>query len=637
MSKCLLATATTGPADVPASPLHKDGRATEDLQAAALATAPAVTPSCQHHDVIVLLKIHLNALLPISRLPNEILAEMFLHYKAAMRLHHRRPGARAGADALAWLAITHVCHHWRGLALDTPELWTSFSVGGRDDETDFVSSMLARSKHMPLSVQASLYKDSNHTSLETVLHDLHRIDSLDLELAPQIQDQLRDAVPAVAPLLQSLTISTTERGSSMVGPMPTLFDHCEFPALRELEVTGFRLSWTSGFLAPSLTALKVTCWGRYSAPWTPMLEAISRMPMLEHIELSGSVTLASPADHYSPNPPRTPVTLAHLRYLSLTSGNISITHVFDSLLIPASCQVSLCLRACDVAGSASLAPVRDAVLSKLSGRTTIGPVKPFKTFSVWKELPTTVVVALWRAVVPAHQLNYANPHLPRPDLRLSIMLFPSTAEDVLGMCSHLPLREVEVVSVAHAHCDMPAYAWDMLFSFVPKVTAVRLYDLDDPVQDIHGMLTAAYPSSSSTLLVGSGAPIEYLAPRLRELTLDSVRFREAFDPEDDMLLSELTVALNARRAAHVAVDRVCIVDCKNMGGRDVEKLRGAALVEVLWDGVERVEEFPGFNFLHGMGGPGSVAGPLPGHPGLGARVGGGGGGGLPRAEPCSWF
>ncbi|THH30041.1 hypothetical protein EUX98_g4148 [Antrodiella citrinella] len=385
-------------------------------------------------------------IIPVFRLPNEILSGTFLLYKAAMYAEqasctHGRP------DPLAWIRISHVCQHWRSVALSTPQLWTDFHVVGQDPQ--FVMEMLALSKRMSVTVKAELYKGRNPQPIQALLAEIHRVESLELELAPPVNRLLESAAPSVAPRLRCLTLCSTDKDSLTVTPMPTVFNDCEFPVLQELTVSGYRLQWSSNILAPTLTRLKVTCWGRYAAPVAAILQALALMPLLENLDLSGCVTPFPLAEQEALlSMAIKPVTLGRLTQLCMTTTSIFMTTLLDSLIIPATCKISLCLRSTSIVGNTSLEPLSNAILSKLSGKTTIGSTTPFRTLVICKEPPTTVVVALWRDVLPVNGLNEQHPDLPPPDLRISIMLYPVSVDDVLHMCGLLPLWDIEVLSIA---------------------------------------------------------------------------------------------------------------------------------------------------------------------------------------------
>ncbi|KAI0061051.1 hypothetical protein BV25DRAFT_1785934, partial [Artomyces pyxidatus] len=63
-----------------------------------------------------------NALVPVARLPPEILDRIFAfvaHQTLSVKNSNREDGR--------WINITHVCRSWRELAMSSHTLWTSIS------------------------------------------------------------------------------------------------------------------------------------------------------------------------------------------------------------------------------------------------------------------------------------------------------------------------------------------------------------------------------------------------------------------------------------------------------------------------------------------------------------------------------
>ncbi|KDQ51403.1 hypothetical protein JAAARDRAFT_140488, partial [Jaapia argillacea MUCL 33604] len=85
-----------------------------------------------------------NSLVPISRLPPEVLASIFVQHVAQNDL--RSPLLSSGCSADWWIAVTHVCKHWREVALATPMLWCSLPF----QRSDLVPEMIVRSRMAPL-------------------------------------------------------------------------------------------------------------------------------------------------------------------------------------------------------------------------------------------------------------------------------------------------------------------------------------------------------------------------------------------------------------------------------------------------------------------------------------------------------
>ena len=81
-----------------------------------------------------------NALVPIFLLPSEILAQVF-HF-----LVLEEPPC-FGKQDLRWTRATHVCRHWRQVALRDESLWARNS--GIPTNAKWVSELLAWAKNLP--------------------------------------------------------------------------------------------------------------------------------------------------------------------------------------------------------------------------------------------------------------------------------------------------------------------------------------------------------------------------------------------------------------------------------------------------------------------------------------------------------
>jgi len=91
----------------------------------------------------VAVRLDINNMLPVHRLPHEVLSQIF-------ELACSPPSAATMAFRAA---LTHVCRYWRGVLLSYPKLWTNISA--RRDTSDFFSECLLRSRS--LSVHLNLH------------------------------------------------------------------------------------------------------------------------------------------------------------------------------------------------------------------------------------------------------------------------------------------------------------------------------------------------------------------------------------------------------------------------------------------------------------------------------------------------
>src|SRR5712691_184935 len=85
-----------------------------------------------------------NALVPISLLPPEILAWIF-----HLLVHDEWP--LSGLRNLGWIEVTHVCRHWRQVALDNSSLWAR--IWCLPANPKWISEILARAKNAPLDIE----------------------------------------------------------------------------------------------------------------------------------------------------------------------------------------------------------------------------------------------------------------------------------------------------------------------------------------------------------------------------------------------------------------------------------------------------------------------------------------------------
>ena len=182
-----------------------------------------------------------NTLVPIYILHSEIFSRIF-HFVALFNRSSSRD----------WVHVTHVCRHWRQIALDDSTLWTYFSSYPRNK--DWIAERLSRARNAPLVIKVDrwLGKDTlslfiPHISNTRKLH-LHNLSSFRPEFVQEVRVQK-------APVLESL-----ELGVSNNFPMNSEHGHLFFkgplPKLRILRVSQIVFPW-SLFPRGQLTQLQV--------------------------------------------------------------------------------------------------------------------------------------------------------------------------------------------------------------------------------------------------------------------------------------------------------------------------------------------------------------------------------------------
>jgi hypothetical protein len=156
-----------------------------------------------------------NPLLPVNRIPPEILAEV-LRY-------------RASEEEL--IAATHVCRHWRSCLLSAPSLWTNFCC----TNIDRIHTYLARCKSAPVSIDMTVCCDP--FTFGHIIYCAANVASVRLDGPLGLMDQWMHHFGKPLPSLRSLELivrpSRREGGSHR-----TLFLHSHAPSLRCLILRG---------------------------------------------------------------------------------------------------------------------------------------------------------------------------------------------------------------------------------------------------------------------------------------------------------------------------------------------------------------------------------------------------------------
>ncbi|KAI0036287.1 hypothetical protein K488DRAFT_82239 [Vararia minispora EC-137] len=198
---------------------------------------------------LALLKGHLNAFCPISRLPDELISRI-LSYHAELEPHFhpdpanipRLPYGKPLPKRLGWIVSTHVCRRWREVALGTPWLWSNVTFCfGRDAATEF----LRRSKNIPLLLDvwvAPLYGTPAFEQyiewvFDTVQWNIHRTHTLRIvdDFEPSFSTDWKSVVRA-APILKTLWMCNTL--DLIQWPAHIFAD--DAPSLRDVWIRGFR-------------------------------------------------------------------------------------------------------------------------------------------------------------------------------------------------------------------------------------------------------------------------------------------------------------------------------------------------------------------------------------------------------------
>ena len=276
------------------------------------------------------LKSRRNELCPISRLPAEILCNIFSFI----------PGNSIFQSPESWISFSQVSRHWRSLALNAPELWTDIPVR----HSGWAQKMLIRSKMAKLTIRFGLSFGTLHpNTIETIrscLYEMNRVEEIDITtiLGWILENSFRDLPKKSAPQLHTLCI----RNHSLNYPETTFSIHEDFlydtERLQRVELLNCKIGWDSRLLT-GLTRLTLEDSLKANSSIIQVLHALQRMPALTDLRLNDSI----PDD--SEGPSTYPVVdLPCLRVLRISSGVGALTAVLRHITFPQSTILNLTCR-----------------------------------------------------------------------------------------------------------------------------------------------------------------------------------------------------------------------------------------------------------------------------------------------------
>ncbi|KAI0722210.1 hypothetical protein C8T65DRAFT_734631 [Cerioporus squamosus] len=292
------------------------------------------------------LKSLLNSRLPIAKLPPEILSDVFLIQAAALRQERvvLHTTSKAGdldihKSFYRWLNVSHVCRHWRDVALKCANLWTWAAFEERIDEY-FIDGLLKRSltlpltyvhtinagSHCPSCISMDGFYQAGWSGLDLLAKWLPRIRDLSVFIErDDFEDMWQELEEPDVPVLENLRIEAV--GSARIrreddGATVVLEDDAfqtPLPSLRSLTLKHiqFGLMHTLLHVSPSLRHLEITsclCATDNNVPlFGDFLQVLHDLPNLETLKLGWSLQDMDAEGRYTIPP------LTHLRLLRVSS------------------------------------------------------------------------------------------------------------------------------------------------------------------------------------------------------------------------------------------------------------------------------------------------------------------------------
>lgn len=507
---------------------------------------------------------------------------------------------RALLKPYQWLKATHVCRHWRLVALACPELWSRIAILTYTSSS-WVREMLVRSRGMPLHIMVYFIPTD---IMGFLFPDAPYAFKLVLENAPRIRTL---CVGGEQDQLTAYYVKSLLKGCSLYNLQTLVWDQ-EIP-LTIIPGMPFR-SCLPLFLKPENTARlrclhigpDVVSWGKLSLPLltdltlelrepTPpkmeaFLAALERMPLLESLRFESVSQCYGLQGQIDPIVVDKVVTLPRLRFLHVDSIlNPGCTDLFSFFSLPA-------LRHIALGSCMAQIRVRPSFTTLLEHATT--PQRPLRTLSV--SLEFTPILRL-RGVDITPSLHIRGFETDRfhsttllSSLRLSSLQVWRYPQDSVSSSIHLHSREPDTLLG-----DLPA----MVASPLLHLESLRTLHVSDVPFSTPDDWRRAFGTLTSVSVLdvrgqSIGEPLlealasrgdvekELLFPQLHTLQLEDARFEKDEKKSPGASLADLLDTLVRRSECGAKITVLHLARCINFVGEDHEKL-AEVVADISWD------------------------------------------------------
>ena len=553
-----------------------------------------------HLRIVAELRTRRNTFVPIALLPNEILSYVFELCSVFMDAYADHTQILDRRFPYKWIVITHVCQHWREVALSSPALWTSIHVGHAVPEV--LQTFFGRSRQAPLKID--VYEKQHRlarAALDLIRPHLARTEYLSLRLEDSAYATFATIKPKSLPLLRTLSVHSD--GSQSKHPIP-LLSSCAFPQLTKLKVKEYKIQWPKLVLPTTLTVLSVRNLDKKKqiALVSDVVSVVQALPNLTRLDLTH---VLAPLSGPLPTPAPLQSTLSRLMEIELEATCAACVHFLRHFAYPPVVRVEL--RFSDASTDRDLISLLASIL-----RPSLDP-------------DVQVSPAYDNSSRSSHQLcfrfdnkryNYVD--IPRSETPIQQVVLPSgdirhissssgkasgisvAVAGVRGnrdamaflarLCAQLPLQNVSELEFWKIPYDYAiADAWHPLLSVVTKVQTLKINSHRNPINDGMGFLIKDLTRDQED----HHYPISVVQPpfpSITDIVLENVDL--AGYEEHPWKLSLLACIQTGRLMGKpysaapdspAVLHNVTIRRCQHVKRSELNALHG--LVEVEWDGL----------------------------------------------------
>ncbi|KAA1475315.1 hypothetical protein DENSPDRAFT_873938 [Dentipellis sp. KUC8613] len=554
------------------------------------------------------MRMRRNSLLPISRLHPDVLACVFSFLavdeteipRNRGRLYQYGRSSAAIRESLyenqGWIRVTHVCRHWRNVALDHPSLW-GVDICSFPAWTD---ERMRRSKHAPLDItypfvqggSVGAMKVSNSKFID-LLSALGRVRELTLcRLNPRDIGELSPYLLGAASLLESFSCDCPlePNDHSTSRPLPllpsNLFDRTT-PRLRKLTLTNVLISLEAplydSVVDLSLSSNRHSCFDSSYFTRDRLLALLHRMSRLQSLEIYHML----PCDSEQAIPPSiTPladlggrVSLPRLRSL-IVSGNIQdCAWLLQALCIPPSTT----LRLDGLSEGSALIQHYHTLLSIVASHMH-GDIStiPIQCLSI-NFFPDQLHIEGWRTF-PEHLFSLSTQEIEscnQPEISVDFLAVTTDRfmQTLRHFCEEPFFDEVAALDVSTTTVKMSAFTWRDFFG---RFTSVQKLAASGAVVEPLIDELSQNPFVASESEDSDSTPPEWLFPALRRLKLCRANFGHYDSGEEERLCIALVELLEDMQDCPTTnIEELVIQNC-GIQDIDIEDLR-SIVPTVTWD------------------------------------------------------
>lgn len=290
----------------------------------------------------------------LFRIPPEIFSKIFLEVSS---LFWDEEGPKTWQyHPVPWLEVTHICHRWRQIAVNDPNLWCRVKVLLVDDhpyvanfadqehKTWIIEEVFRRSKELPLTVEVHGLPAARSTFperdiLKPILENIHRVKELTFPYSHAFRALYADFFESHFAGLEHLMIGFVEPIYEHISPV---FASDQLPLLRTVDVRGLPITSLSGLFRPSVRRFALIHFEFTHDPllYATLREYLENTASLEDLNLS-MTTFDPPTPDIQPVPVTTRVELPNLQCLWFSCNMPSALEFFDHVTFPSQTMLDL--------------------------------------------------------------------------------------------------------------------------------------------------------------------------------------------------------------------------------------------------------------------------------------------------------